>query len=70
MRDDENAGAAGPLGPTGKSVLVTGGTGGIGRSLVDRFARAGDRVWFTDPVRVQEIEVPGAAVPPQGSSWT
>ncbi|HVL48960.1 MAG TPA: SDR family oxidoreductase [Candidatus Thermoplasmatota archaeon] len=30
-----------------RNVLVTGGSSGIGRSTVERFARAGDRVWFT-----------------------
>jgi NAD(P)-dependent dehydrogenase (short-subunit alcohol dehydrogenase family) len=30
-----------------RNVLVTGGSSGIGQSAVVRFARAGDRVWFT-----------------------
>jgi NAD(P)-dependent dehydrogenase (short-subunit alcohol dehydrogenase family) len=30
-----------------RNVLVTGGSSGIGRATVNRFARAGDRVWFT-----------------------
>jgi NAD(P)-dependent dehydrogenase (short-subunit alcohol dehydrogenase family) len=30
-----------------RNVLITGGSGGIGRAVVDRFTRAGDRVWFT-----------------------
>ncbi|WP_207945365.1 SDR family NAD(P)-dependent oxidoreductase [Actinomadura sp. 7K534] len=30
-----------------RNVLVTGGSSGIGRAAVRRFARAGDRVWFT-----------------------
>ena len=30
-----------------RNVLVTGGSSGIGRELVDRFARGGDTVWFT-----------------------
>jgi NAD(P)-dependent dehydrogenase (short-subunit alcohol dehydrogenase family) len=32
---------------SGRNVLVTGGSSGIGREVVDRFARAGDTVWFT-----------------------
>ena len=31
----------------GRNVLITGGSGGIGRSCVERFAREGDHVWFT-----------------------
>jgi NAD(P)-dependent dehydrogenase (short-subunit alcohol dehydrogenase family) len=30
-----------------RNVLVTGGSSGIGRKLVERFARGGDTVWFT-----------------------
>lgn len=32
-----------------RTVLVTGGTGGIGNALVNRFTELGDQVWFTDP---------------------
>lgn len=30
-----------------RTVLVTGGSSGIGAAAVERFARGGDRVWFT-----------------------
>jgi 3-oxoacyl-[acyl-carrier protein] reductase len=30
-----------------RSVLITGGSGALGRALVQRFARAGDQVYFT-----------------------
>ncbi|MDQ0391792.1 SDR family NAD(P)-dependent oxidoreductase [Labrys monachus] len=31
------------------TVLITGGTGGIGSALVETFRGFGDEVWFTDP---------------------
>ncbi|MDH6142505.1 NAD(P)-dependent dehydrogenase (short-subunit alcohol dehydrogenase family) [Kitasatospora sp. GP30] len=30
-----------------RNVLITGGSAGIGRACVERFAQAGDNVWFT-----------------------
>ncbi|MGH3913162.1 MAG: SDR family NAD(P)-dependent oxidoreductase [Pseudonocardiaceae bacterium] len=30
-----------------RNVLITGGSSGIGQATVERFARSGDRVWFT-----------------------
>ncbi|HEU5160747.1 MAG TPA: SDR family NAD(P)-dependent oxidoreductase [Streptosporangiaceae bacterium] len=36
-----------PRHPRPRNVLITGGSGGIGRAAVTRFARAGDHVWFT-----------------------
>ncbi|WP_035848765.1 SDR family NAD(P)-dependent oxidoreductase [Kitasatospora azatica] len=30
-----------------RNILITGGSAGIGRACVERFARAGDNVWFT-----------------------
>ena len=30
-----------------RNILVTGGTGGIGRAFVDRFIQNGDKVWLT-----------------------
>ena len=30
-----------------RTVLVTGGSSGIGKSIVERFARSGYSVWFT-----------------------
>jgi NAD(P)-dependent dehydrogenase (short-subunit alcohol dehydrogenase family) len=30
-----------------RGVLITGGSSGIGQAMVERFAREGDRVWFT-----------------------
>jgi 3-oxoacyl-[acyl-carrier protein] reductase len=41
----------------GKNVLVTGGTRGIGRSIVERFADAGARVAFT--FRASTVEAEG-----------
>lgn len=39
-----------------RNVLVTGGSSGIGRAAVTRFARAGDNVWFTFRSRPQEAD--------------
>lgn len=41
---------------TGKSVLVTGGSRGIGRAIVEAFARASARVAFTYRSNTQEAE--------------
>ena len=41
---------------SGKSVLVTGGTRGIGRALVEAFAEAGARVAFTYRSSAEEAE--------------
>jgi NAD(P)-dependent dehydrogenase (short-subunit alcohol dehydrogenase family) len=49
-----------------RTVLITGGTGGIGSALVERFAGLGDRVWFTDPGDPPEVEVHQPGIAPQG----
>jgi 3-oxoacyl-[acyl-carrier protein] reductase len=40
---------------TGRIVLVTGGSRGIGLELVRAFARTGDRVWFND-LRDEQVQ--------------
>ena len=42
-----------------RNILVTGGTGGIGRAFVDRFVQNGDKVWLTF---VKESELPDSIV--------
>jgi NAD(P)-dependent dehydrogenase (short-subunit alcohol dehydrogenase family) len=49
---------------SGRNVLVSGGSRGIGRQAVRRFARAGDTVWFTyrtgvEPARALVAELSG-----------
>ncbi len=39
-----------------RNVLITGGSSGIGRATVNRFVRAGDRVWFTYHLGRQRAE--------------
>jgi NAD(P)-dependent dehydrogenase (short-subunit alcohol dehydrogenase family) len=48
-----------------RSVVITGGTAGVGRAAALRFARAGDRVWVVGRAQsgvdatVREIEAAG-----------
>ncbi len=44
-----------------RTVLVIGGTRGIGRALVDAYVAAGDQVWATSRA---ELAIPGATVLP------
>jgi NAD(P)-dependent dehydrogenase (short-subunit alcohol dehydrogenase family) len=64
---------------TGRTVLITGGSSGIGREAVRLFARAGDRVWFTyrtrgaaaqelvEELRAERVEV--RAFPLEQGDW-
>jgi NAD(P)-dependent dehydrogenase (short-subunit alcohol dehydrogenase family) len=52
--------------PGPRTVLVTGGTGGIGSALVERFVALGDQVWFTDPGDPPAVDVPGSGLAPLG----
>ncbi|AEN74698.1 3-oxoacyl-[acyl-carrier-protein] reductase [Rhodothermus marinus] len=52
---------------SGQSVLVTGGTRGIGRAIVEAFAKAGARVAFTYRSSVQEAEALKAQLEAQGT---
>ncbi len=51
---------------TGKSVLVTGGTRGIGRAIVEAFAEAGARVAFTYRSSSDQAEALRARLEEQG----
>lgn len=42
--------------PRPRNVLITGGSGGIGRAAVSRFVHSGDRVWFTYRLGRQRAE--------------
>ena len=50
----------------GKNVLVTGGTRGIGRAIVEAFAEAGARVAFTFRSSVEEAELLATALTQAG----
>lgn len=45
----------------GKTVVITGGSRGLGRAMVERFASSGARVYFTYHRRVEEAGTLGAA---------
>lgn len=48
-----------------RTVLVTGGSRGIGLEIVRAFAREGDRVWFND-LRLEQVQETEAALKAEG----
>ena len=49
-----------------RTVLITGGSSGIGRAFVDTFAKNGDEVWFTY-LRDSEAHIETVSAYPQGT---
>jgi len=54
---------------SGRVVLVTGGSRGIGLEIVRAFAREGDRVWFND-LREEQVQATAAALAAEGLAVT